>query len=252
MTRLAALGERIDTPLLVTNLVNVRYLVGFESSNAALLVQPGGETTLYTDFRYDEAAKSIADVEVVMTKRVAARRRRVAAVRPGAVREQRGLARAGGRSCRPARPSSCRSTGVVEGLRAVKSEDEIAKIKKAAQIADRAFEALTAEIVRRSHGARGCLAAARADACARLGCAVVRLDRRVRARTARCRTDGRPDKIIGDGASSSPSTGAAASRATTATRRARSRRAASRTGCARSTTCACAPRSRHAKGCAPE
>ena len=58
MTRLAALGERLESPLLVTNLTNVFYLCGFDSSNAALLVQPGGETTLYTDFRYSEAAQS--------------------------------------------------------------------------------------------------------------------------------------------------------------------------------------------------
>src|SRR5690242_4130902 len=69
MTRLAALGERLETPLLVTNLTNVHYLVGFSSSNAALLVRPGGETTLFTDFRYAEAAQSVADVELVMTKR---------------------------------------------------------------------------------------------------------------------------------------------------------------------------------------
>ena len=69
MTRLAALGERLESPLLVTNLTNVYYLSGFESSNAALLVRPGGETTLYTDFRYAEAAQSIPDVTVEMLKR---------------------------------------------------------------------------------------------------------------------------------------------------------------------------------------
>ena len=36
-------------------------------------------------------------------------------------------------------------TGMVEALRAVKDEDEIAKIARAARAADRAFEALTAE-----------------------------------------------------------------------------------------------------------
>src|SRR3954447_26108875 len=69
MTRLDALAERLDDPLLVTNLTNVFYLTGFESSNAALLVRPGGETTLFTDFRYAESARTVADVEVQMTKR---------------------------------------------------------------------------------------------------------------------------------------------------------------------------------------
>ena len=62
MTRLAALGEQLDAPLLVTNLTNVFYLCGFDSSNAALLVRPGGETTLYTDFRYAESAQSVPGV----------------------------------------------------------------------------------------------------------------------------------------------------------------------------------------------
>ncbi|MGN6797189.1 MAG: hypothetical protein ACTHKS_03490, partial [Gaiellaceae bacterium] len=35
----------------------------------ALLVQPGGETTLFTDFRYAEAAQAVDGVTVEMTKR---------------------------------------------------------------------------------------------------------------------------------------------------------------------------------------
>ena len=69
VTRLAALGEQLDAPLLVTNLTNVFYLTGFDSSNAALLVEPGGGATLYTDFRYAESARDVPDVEVQMTKR---------------------------------------------------------------------------------------------------------------------------------------------------------------------------------------
>src|SRR3954453_1242852 len=69
MTRLGDLGERLQEPLLVTNLTNVFYLTGFDSSNAALLVQPGGEATLFTDFRYIEEAQAVEDVEVMLTKR---------------------------------------------------------------------------------------------------------------------------------------------------------------------------------------
>src|SRR5207253_29503 len=69
VTRLEALGERLETPLLVMNLVDVFYLCGFASSNAALLVRPGGETTLYTDFRYVEAARRVDGVELETTKR---------------------------------------------------------------------------------------------------------------------------------------------------------------------------------------
>jgi Xaa-Pro aminopeptidase len=67
--RLTGLAAQLDAPLLVTNLTNVFYLTGFESSNAALLVEPGGGATLYTDFRYAESARSVRDVEVQMTKR---------------------------------------------------------------------------------------------------------------------------------------------------------------------------------------
>ena len=37
-TRLEALVAQLDAPLLVTDLTNIRYLVGFVASNAALLV----------------------------------------------------------------------------------------------------------------------------------------------------------------------------------------------------------------------
>ena len=56
MSRIERLAAGLDEPLLVTGLVNVRYLSGLESSNAAILVDPAGEATLYTDFRYAEAA----------------------------------------------------------------------------------------------------------------------------------------------------------------------------------------------------
>ena len=56
MNRIERLAAGLDDPLLVTGLVNVRYLTGLESSNAALLVDPAGDATLYTDFRYADAA----------------------------------------------------------------------------------------------------------------------------------------------------------------------------------------------------
>jgi Xaa-Pro aminopeptidase len=143
MTRLAALGERLDTPLLVTNLVNVKYLTGFSSSNAALLVQPGGETTLYTDFRYAEAARSVGDVEVMMTKRSLVAD--VAERLSGRVQFESDIAYASWQQLSAGGAELIATTGIVRALRAVKSDDEIAKIARAAKIADRAFEALTAE-----------------------------------------------------------------------------------------------------------
>ena len=67
--RLDALAASLQQPLLVTDLVNIAYLTGFDSSNAALLVRPGGEATLYTDFRYIDSAREVSGVEATLTKR---------------------------------------------------------------------------------------------------------------------------------------------------------------------------------------
>src|SRR5205814_6227407 len=67
-SRIERLRELLEDPLLVTNLVNVRYLTGFDSSNAALLVEPD-RVRLFTDFRYIETARAVDGVEAVQTKR---------------------------------------------------------------------------------------------------------------------------------------------------------------------------------------
>ena len=144
MNRLEALGAQLDAPLLVTNLTNVFYLSGFESSNAALLVRPGGEATLYTDFRYAEEARAVAGVEAVITKR--AMMRDVGDRLSGRVQFEADVLpylewerlNAGKAELVPTR-------GLVDAVRAVKDEEEVAKLRRAARIADRALEALTAE-----------------------------------------------------------------------------------------------------------
>jgi Xaa-Pro aminopeptidase len=144
VSRLDALRRRLDERLLVTNLVNIRYLIGFDSSNAALLVDPEAPTRLYTDFRYIEAAGEVSGVEAVQTKRalltdLAGRLRgRLAFEADVLPFAQYETLRAGGLELVP-------TTGIVEALRAVKDQDEIELIRRAARAADRAFEALTAE-----------------------------------------------------------------------------------------------------------
>jgi Xaa-Pro aminopeptidase len=141
---LERLRARLDAPLLVTNLTNVFYLTGFESSNAALLVDPDGDAQLFTDFRYLEAAQGVEGVVAVMTKRallrdVAARLEGKVAFEAEALPySQFEVLAGGGLELVP-------TTGVVEGLRAVKDEGELVKIRRAARVAERAFEALTAE-----------------------------------------------------------------------------------------------------------
>ena len=67
--RLERLQASLKQRLLVTNLVNIRWLTGFETSNAALLVDPKGTAKLFTDFRYIEGAKALPGVEAVLAKR---------------------------------------------------------------------------------------------------------------------------------------------------------------------------------------
>ncbi len=143
-TRLETLASELKLPLLVTNLVNVRYLTGLDSSNAALLVRPKGVARLYTDFRYIETARGVPDVEVVLAKRslitdlaekLSGRVQFEADVLPYQQWEQLGSGRV----------TPVPSSGIVAGLRAVKDDEELAAIGRAARIADRAFEALTAE-----------------------------------------------------------------------------------------------------------
>jgi Xaa-Pro aminopeptidase len=144
MNRLEALGAQLETPLLVTNLTNVFYLTGFESSNAALLVRPGGETSLYTDFRYAEEARAVAGVDCVITKR--AMMQDVGERLSGRVQfEADVLPYLEWERLNTGKAELVPTHGLVDSVRAVKDEDEVAKLRRAARIADRALEALTAE-----------------------------------------------------------------------------------------------------------
>jgi Xaa-Pro aminopeptidase len=144
VTRLESLAEQLDAPLLVTNLTNVYYLTGFDSSNAALLVQPSGEATLYTDFRYIETAREVKGVEVVMAKRtlMADIGQRIG----GKVRfEADVLPYLEWERLNAGKGELVATEGIVDAVRAIKDEEEVAKLHKASRIADRALEALTAE-----------------------------------------------------------------------------------------------------------
>jgi Xaa-Pro aminopeptidase len=142
--RVARLVSSLDEPLLVTNPVNVRYLTGFESSNAALLVEPE-RTRLFTDFRYIETARAVAGVEAVETRRsligwlaenLSGRVGFEADVLPYALAERLG---GGGLDLVP-------RSGLVERLRAVKDTGELASIRHACAITDRVFERLATEV----------------------------------------------------------------------------------------------------------
>ncbi len=143
MSRLDNLRALLEEPLLVTKAINVRYLCGLESSNAALLVDPDGPTRLYTDFRYVEKARTIEGVELVETKRSLVKdlaerlAGRVGFESAHVSFDSYGTLASGGLELVP-------RVGLVEGLRAVKDEGEIAAIRRAAEIADEGFALLAA------------------------------------------------------------------------------------------------------------
>jgi Xaa-Pro aminopeptidase len=141
--RVERLRARLEEPLIVTNPVNVRYLTGFASSNAALVVD-AERVRLFTDFRYATAARALEGVEYVETARAltadvaAAVQGRVAFEAADLTYDRYDTLRAAGLELVPRRDA-------VEALRAVKDEAEIEQIRAAAEVADAAIAALAAE-----------------------------------------------------------------------------------------------------------
>jgi Xaa-Pro aminopeptidase len=143
MSRLDRLRERLDGPLLVTTPVNVRYLTGLDSSNAALLVEPE-RTRLFTDFRYIERAKDVDGVEAVQTARDIIGD--LPELVSGPVAFEAGhLTYASWERLRSGGLQLVPSSGAVEALRALKEPGEIDAIRRACEATDRAYAALAQE-----------------------------------------------------------------------------------------------------------
>jgi Xaa-Pro aminopeptidase len=132
---------------LVTQPVNVRYLIGFDSSNAAVVV--GRDRLLVaTDGRYLEAAKALEGVEVVQAERdllgwLGARLGDLAEA--PVVFEADHVTVAGLDSLSQDGSELVPSTGVVARLRAVKDDAELGAIRRAARVTDAAYERLARE-----------------------------------------------------------------------------------------------------------
>ena len=152
MTRLQRLASLLDEPLLVAGppyvlggQANVRYLSGLQSSNSAVLVEPDGSATLYTDFRYVNRARSLDGVEVTEVARglIPA----VGALLSGRriQFEEQHLPHALYRVLVEAGVDAVPSAGLVEGLRAVKDTEEIAIMRRASALSDEVFGALANE-----------------------------------------------------------------------------------------------------------
>lgn len=146
--RQAALAARLDADgldaLLVTHLPNVRYLTGF-TGTAALLLCRRDACTLITDFRYDvqavQEAGTVAEVEIDLVN-VWDRLATLLEKRPAALlgvesasltlRDHEKLASL-------VRSRLVPTNGLVERLRAVKDEAEVAAIRAAAALAHEAL-----------------------------------------------------------------------------------------------------------------
>jgi Xaa-Pro aminopeptidase len=140
----AMLAERELDCLLVTNLVNVRYLTGFTGSNGACVVSRD-ERLFLTDFRYvEQARQQVSEFERVEAGRellgdLAARLHGRAGFDDAHV-SVRAHRRLGERIADGVELVA--AGGLVERLRAVKDETELAAMRAAAQIADAAYEEL--------------------------------------------------------------------------------------------------------------
>jgi Xaa-Pro aminopeptidase len=141
--RVDRLRESLEEPLLVSAAANVRYLTGFSSSNAALLVEPG-RLRLFSDFRYASAARALEGVEFFQANRnlYASLAEELdgrigfeaTAVTYAAYETLAG----GGLELVPRRD-------LVENLRAVKDESELGAIRAAAALTSEAYERFSQE-----------------------------------------------------------------------------------------------------------
>ncbi len=141
------LAENEIDVLIVTNLVNIRYLCGFVGSNGVVVIGPS-RAVLLTDFRYvTMATAQTRGVEVVTAGRELNRSVAdvVAEIAPGGragfeasdvtVARHDALAAAMGDA------TLVPTTGIVERARLIKDADEIDCMRTAARIADNAFQA---------------------------------------------------------------------------------------------------------------
>jgi Xaa-Pro aminopeptidase len=142
--------QRLDelgvAAFLVTTPLNVRYLVGFASSNAALLVT-GERLTLFTDGRYIEAARRVDGLDVVLIDRglAADLGERLAHHTDGPVAfEAARMTVADHRRVEASGLELVPTEREIEGLRAVKDMAELAAIRRSATLLSEGFEQFAA------------------------------------------------------------------------------------------------------------
>ncbi|MBA2506409.1 MAG: aminopeptidase P family protein [Thermoleophilaceae bacterium] len=135
--------ERELSALVVTNLENVHYLSGYTGTNGVAVVGAEGQRDFFTDFRYLERAEvEVRDFERLRGKRdlLGDAAERLSAGRVGF--EEEHMSVRSHRRFEGLVPEGVELVGVhglVEGLREVKEEGELAIIRRAAALADDAL-----------------------------------------------------------------------------------------------------------------
>jgi Xaa-Pro aminopeptidase len=145
VTRVERLAALLDEPLLVTNVVNVRWLTGLKSSNAAVLVEPDGQATVFTDFRYAQKAQKLEGVLFEQTARALIGDLSTRLAGKTIWIEAHALTVAANEQLRGGGVETIPQQGLVERLRAIKDDAEIATLREAAAISDQVFGALAEE-----------------------------------------------------------------------------------------------------------
>jgi Xaa-Pro aminopeptidase len=152
VTRIGRLAALLEEPLLVAGppyvlggQANVRYLTGLSSSNSAVLVEPDGSATLFADFRYAARGREVEGVTFVEVARnlLAAIGEQIAGRRVSF--EEAHLPYAGFRALQESGVDAVPTAGLVESLRAVKDDEEIAIMRRAGALSDEIFDALSKE-----------------------------------------------------------------------------------------------------------
>jgi len=140
--------------VVISSLVNVRYLTGFTGSNGALLLRPDGDDVLATDGRYTTQASAQAPELTLLIERACGTALTAEAARAGVARlgyESHVVTVDGFEGLRAAaaehRPGvELLSLGsAVEALRAIKDAAEIDALREACAIADAALAALISD-----------------------------------------------------------------------------------------------------------
>ena len=143
-------GRELDA-LLVTDLINVRYLTGYSGSNGAVIARPGGSVFL-TDFRYLERVaplREFIDVQQANQDLIRFIAARFGDLAPGAVRigfEAPHLSVAAHALLAEAAGIELVAvTAAVETLRQVKDAEELALIRRAAAMLEPIYDQLAGE-----------------------------------------------------------------------------------------------------------